>query len=173
MIHELYQKAGILHGHYCPGLAMGVRAAAEALRILDVTPGQKGLFCIAECSACYLDGIQMIFGATMGNRSLEVRPTGITAFNFYDTKAGTSVRLTAVTADTSGMTREEKTERILTAPLAEVFKVTEARFPAPAGKYIRYPERACSRCGESVSEPFLRVAGEELLCPHCEKSARG
>ena len=32
-IHELYLKAGELHGHYCPGLAIGVRAGAEALRI--------------------------------------------------------------------------------------------------------------------------------------------
>ena len=35
MIHELYRKAGELHGHTCPGLAIGVRAALEALRILD------------------------------------------------------------------------------------------------------------------------------------------
>ena len=35
MIKELYEKAGELHGHYCPGLAIGVRAAAAALDILS------------------------------------------------------------------------------------------------------------------------------------------
>ena len=29
-IHELFEAAGNLHGHLCPGLAIGVRAAAEA-----------------------------------------------------------------------------------------------------------------------------------------------
>lgn len=67
MIKELYKKAGELHGHYCPGLAIGVRAAAEALEILKPSKKAHNLCCIAENRACYLDGIQMIFGTTMGN----------------------------------------------------------------------------------------------------------
>ena len=72
MIKELYEKAGELHGHYCPGLAIGVRAAAAALDILS--PEKKGtnLYCIAESRACYLDGIQVVFGTTVGNGRLEV-----------------------------------------------------------------------------------------------------
>ena len=33
-IHELFEAAGNLHGHLCPGLAVGVRAAAEASGLL-------------------------------------------------------------------------------------------------------------------------------------------
>ena len=58
MIKELYKKAGELHGHYCPGLAIGVRAAAEALEILKPVKKAHNLCCIAENRACYLDGIQ-------------------------------------------------------------------------------------------------------------------
>ena len=51
-IKELYRSAGLLHGHYCPGLANGERAAAEALDILKVERGIRGLYCIAEQRAC-------------------------------------------------------------------------------------------------------------------------
>ena len=92
-IHELFQKAGELHGHYCPGLAIGVRAGAEALRLLEVEKKGFNLYCIAENRACYQDGIQMVFGTTLGDGNLELRQRGKTAFNFYDRDTGKSVRL--------------------------------------------------------------------------------
>ena len=93
MIHELYQKAGELHGHYCPGLAIGVRAAFEALRILKVENiHSHSLYCIAESRACFQDGIQVVFGTTLGNGNLELRDRGKTAFNFYDRAKGKNVR---------------------------------------------------------------------------------
>ena len=33
-IHEYYKQAGKFHGHWCPGLAIGVRAAWEAGKAL-------------------------------------------------------------------------------------------------------------------------------------------
>ena len=129
-IKELYKKAGDLHGHYCPGLAIGVRAAAEALNILNVERGIRGLYCIAEQRACYLDGIQSVFGTTMGNKNIELRETGDTAFNFYDRAGGQSVRL-FVKPQPEGLTREEKTDFILTAAFDDVFERTPVRFAAP------------------------------------------
>ncbi len=129
-IKELYKKAGDLHGHYCPGLAVGVRAAAEALNILNVERGIRGLYCIAEQRACYLDGIQSVFGTTMGNKNIELRETGDTAFNFYDRAGGQSVRL-FVKPQPEGLTREEKTDFILTAAFDDVFERTPVRFAAP------------------------------------------
>ncbi len=129
-IKELYKKAGDLHGHYCPGLAIGVRAAAEALNILNVERGIRGLYCIAEQRACYLDGIQSVFGTTMGNKNIELRETGDTAFDFYDRAGGQSVRL-FVKPQPEGLTREEKTDFILTAAFDDVFERTPVRFAAP------------------------------------------
>ena len=130
MIDKLYEKAGELHGHYCPGLAMGVRAAAAALDILRPEQTGKNLYCIAECCACYLDGIQSVFGTTVGNGRLEIRESGETAFNFYDRASGRSVRLVAVDMP-ADLSRDEKKEFILTAPLDSVFAQTPARFEAP------------------------------------------
>ena len=130
MIKELYEKASELHGHYCPGLAIGVRAAAAALDILSPEKKKTNLYCIAESRACYLDGIQVVFGTTVGNGRLEVRDSDEAAFNFYDRESGKSVRLAAA-AMPAGLSRDEKRDFILTAPLDEVFTQTPVRFEAP------------------------------------------
>ena len=136
MIHDLYQKAGELHGHTCPGLAIGVRAAYEALRILDVKEKGTGLTCIAESRACYIDGIQAVFGTTLGNGNLEIRDRGKTAFNFYDRSTGSSVRL--VDQDwPQGLSKAEMIEFLLSAPFEQVFDQTEVRFEAPPDTFKR------------------------------------
>ena len=166
MIHELYQKAGELHGHFCPGLAIGVRAAAEALRILGTERGGFSKYCIAENRACYQDGIQVVFGTTLGDGNLELRQRGKTAFNFYDRSTGKSVRLAAKSWP-ENLTRPELAEFILTAPLDEVFTRTDVRFEAPPEGVVMRPQRVCPRCGELCSEPFLRVLDGEIVCLDC------
>ena len=115
MIKELYEKAGELHGHYCPGLAIGVRAAAAALDILSPEKKGKNLYCIAESRACYLDGIQVVFGTTVGNGRLEVRDSDEAAFNFYDRESGKSVRLAAAVMP-EGLSRDEKRRGTSSSP---------------------------------------------------------
>lgn len=171
MIHDLYWKAGELHGHYCPGLAIGVRAAAEALRILEVEDiHSKSLYCIAESRACFQDGIQVVFGTTLGNGTLELRDRGKTAFNFYDREKGRGVRL-VLKDQPEGKSREESTAFILTAPFDQVFSRTEVHFEAPRDSFRRKPGMICPRCGEQCREPFLRVSDGEIVCLDCaEKS---
>ena len=168
-IHELYQKAGELHGHYCPGLAIGVRAAAEALQILEVEKKGFNLYCIAEDRACYQDGIQMVFGTTLGDGNLELRQRGKTAFNFYDRDTGKSVRLVMIDWP-EFPDRKEMAEFILTAPLEQVFAQTPVHFEVPANGFVRRERRKCPRCGELCSEPFLRVVDGEIVCLDCAEN---
>lgn len=169
MIHELYQKAGELHGHYCPGLAIGVRAAYEALRILEVKEKETGLYCIAESRACYIDGIQMVFGVSWGKGNLEIRDRGKTAFNFYDRASGKSVRL-ILQPMPEGLKKEESIEFLLAAPFERVFRQTETRFAPPEDTFRRVPSRRCPRCGEDCREPFLRVVDGEIVCLDCAEA---
>ncbi len=167
MIHELYRKAGEIHGHLCPGLAIGVRAAYEALRILEVENiHSHSLYCIAESRACFQDGIQVVFGTTVGNGNLELRDRGKTAFNFYDRARGKSVRL-LVKNWPQDLSREETTEFILRAPFEQVFRQSETRFEAPRDSFSRKPGKVCPRCGEECREPFLRVRNGEVVCLDC------
>lgn len=171
MIHELYERAGLLHGHYCPGLAIGVRAGFEANRILDVKNKGHHLYCIAEGRACYLDGVQMVFGTSMGNGNLELRDMGKTAFNFYDRESGKSVRL-LVKAWPEGMSRDEMKNYILDSPFEEIFAQHETSITPPPDKFKPSGSGKCSICGESCREPYLRILNGEPVCISCEEKAR-
>lgn len=78
---ELLDIAASVHGHYCPGLAMGVLAAADAMRHLGTTSdGLEDLVAISETNNCFSDGIQVVTGCTFGNNGLIFRDLGKTAF---------------------------------------------------------------------------------------------
>lgn len=131
-IHEIYNEAAKLHGHCCPGLAIGVRAAVEAERILDCDcENNKDLFCIYEKAACWLDGIQWVFNTTMGKGNIIGNIQDEAAFNFYDGQTGKSVRL-LYKSPNKGLSRPEMTEYILTGPFEELYEQGDVKFPCPA-----------------------------------------
>ena len=165
-IKEMYKISGGLHGHFCPGLAIGVRAAMEALLLLDVQEAGKGVYCIAESKACYLDGIQVVFGTTWGNGMLELRDRGKTAFDFYNKQSGRSVRLCAVEWP-EGMSKEETIEFILTAPLEKVFKTGEVHFALEEGNFEKAKKVKCPVCKEQCAETYMREKDGVLVCPDC------
>lgn len=157
-IHELFEAAGNLHGHLCPGLAIGVRAAAEAGGLLH---GE--LRCAIESRACWADGFQSVLGATVGNGRLCLRETGKPVFNFYG--AGSELRLylrpLPKLADKSALI-----EYILTAPAAEIFCSGIPHMPFPAALQRR-DERPCAVCGELTREDFLQIRCGVPVCADC------
>src|SRR6056297_1952335 len=78
-LHDLLLKAGELHGHYCPYLALGVMAAADAVKKLAAdTDGMEDLLAVVETNSCFSDGIQAAAGTTFGNNALIYRDFGET-----------------------------------------------------------------------------------------------
>lgn len=91
-IHTLLIKAGQLHGHYCPGLALGVLAGAYAMaQMPEMSDGMEKLLAIVETNNCFVDGIQFVTGCTLGNNSLIYREYGKTAVTLTD-RSGNGVR---------------------------------------------------------------------------------
>ncbi len=81
-IEDLLLKAGQIHGHFCPGLAMGVMAAAYAMKALGVnSDGMEDVLAITETNNCFSDGIQFVTGCTFGNNALIFQDLGKTAFS--------------------------------------------------------------------------------------------
>ena len=76
-------KVGELHGHICPGIALGIMATLTGFRELGVTEaistGMEDMLAIVETNACFTDGVQSISGCTLGNNSLIYRDLGKTA----------------------------------------------------------------------------------------------
>lgn len=80
-------KTAEIHGHFCPGSALGVMASLYGLGLLreDVLHSDgimENLLAIVEVNACFADGIQAVSGCTLGNNSLIYRDLGKHAVTF-------------------------------------------------------------------------------------------
>jgi len=73
-------KTAEIHGHFCPGSALGVMAALWGLRQLGreglTSEGLENLMAVVEINACFADGIQAVSGCTLGNNALVYRDFG-------------------------------------------------------------------------------------------------
>ena len=89
-----YSDAVAFHGHACPGLALGYRAAYYAL---DALKGGRSddeeLVCIVENDACGIDAIQVIAGCSVGKGNLILRDFGKHAYTFIDRRYNRAIRL--------------------------------------------------------------------------------
>ena len=79
-------KTAEIHGHYCPGSALGVISTVYGLKQLGdgimLSDGMENLIAIVECNACFADGVQIISGCTLGNNALVYRDLGRLAVTF-------------------------------------------------------------------------------------------
>lgn len=179
------------HGHTCPGLTIGIRAAELALHELAGSTASD-LVCVTETDMCGVDAIQFLTGCTYGKGNLIHRDYGKMAFSFYDRKSGKGIRL-LLRDDARGEHHEELTglmaknmhgelndseqERLhqlrqlsekylLQLPLEQVFHIEELanRPPRPA----RVLESlVCASCGEKTMESRTRRFAGKILCVPC------
>ncbi len=93
--NELLLKAGQLHGHFCPGLAMGVMAATHVMQLIrGNSDGMENLLAIVETNNCVSDGIQFVTGCSFGNNSLIFQDVGKVAFTLTK-RDGNGIRISA------------------------------------------------------------------------------
>lgn len=192
---KLLRLSGLLHGHYCPGLALGVKAAARAVRELGgvASTGMEEIVAIVETNNCFADGVQMVTGCSLGNNALIYRDYGKTAFTLAK-RTGQGIRIVAVfervererspeaaalwekvVVKRSGNEEEsrhlrelwkELSLRVVELPDEEVLKIEKVNIAVPAFARI-FASISCSVCGESVMEPRARVKDGKLVCLPC------
>ena len=147
MEQQLWEKAIAFHGHACPGLAIGVRAATEAIKRLNLSFSEdEEVVCVTENDACGVDGIQAILSCTAGKGNLKFRDTGKMAFSFFN--------------------REEKQDFFLNGPAEEVFTFSEPSFPLPE-KARLFTTITCEVCGEGAPEHKVRLENGKKVCLDC------
>jgi len=179
------------HGHWCPGLAIGIRAAEWALKEMGKSPDEE-IVAVVETDMCGVDAIQYLTGCTFGKGNLIHKDYGKNAFTFYrrrDEKAMRLVLRPTIYGDTGPLMRklrhkmqakglseqEEKTwketraaisKRIMESDMTQVFD-----FKTPEGEV---PKKArilasltCASCGEPVMETRTRRFNEQVLCIPC------
>ncbi len=164
------------HGHYCPGVMIGYRAALGALDLLGVERAQdEELVAICETEACGLDAVQVLTGCTMGKGNLILRDWGKQVFSFGRRADGRFLRLAlrfGATDDPALADLPEAERRRLTAarmetmPLEELFDVRWIEAPLPEPARIFRSVR-CAVCGEGVMEARARLRDGQPICPAC------
>ncbi len=193
---SLMIKAAQIHGHYCPGLALGVMAATYAMKIIDAdSNGMEDLLAITETNNCFSDGVQFVTGCTFGNNSLIFKDLGKVAFTLTG-RDGNGIRICSKPEAKNEIRKafpdfkklyikvvEEKNHDpklvseyrksaldrafgTLTIPFGKLFTVTKVKVTIP--EYAGVHESVtCKKCGESVMKTRTKRSGKGFLCYSC------
>lgn len=178
------------HGHMCPGLAMGVHAAAIALREIGAHAQDEEVVAVVETDMCAVDAIQYLTGCTFGKGNLIHHDWGKNAFSFYRRSDGRAIRLAgrpdawqrdpehqALFAKVrAGQASSEERERFGELHVAQARAVLAMepdalyRFEEIAGRAPRkariHASIVCADCGEGAMETRVhRFEGRELCTP--------
>jgi len=189
---ESVERVQQFHGHMCPGLAMGIRAAEIALERIGPHAGDEEVVAIVETDMCGVDGIQVLTGCTFGKGNLIHRDHGKNAYTFCRRSDGRAIRVitkpngwgepepeweqlfTKVRARAA--TQEERkrfgelhvarAKRLLAAPIEDLYDVVDVtmQMPVPARIHASLP---CAECGEGTMETRVRLLHGQHLCPPC------
>lgn len=85
------EEASQLHGHKCPGMTLGYKAARMALKALKPAPGHPLLVTIRETCRCPVDGVKAVTGCSEEAGSLVVIHSEDYTFDFLDQATGESI----------------------------------------------------------------------------------
>lgn len=192
-------KVQAFHGHMCPGLAIGIRVAEQALLEMGERPGDEEVVAMVETNNCAVDAIQFITGCTFGKGNLIYLDYGKNAFRFIRRSDGKAIRIvtrpdvgnrdsaeegalmkrirdgSASEADKqeSVRLRQQRIEAILSMPLAELLDVQTIKPEIPTRARI-FNSVACDACGEKTMETRLHLLEGKAYCSECfEEQMRG
>jgi formylmethanofuran dehydrogenase subunit E len=187
------------HGHFCPGLATGVRVAEAALAALGPRAEDEELVAIVETNNCAVDAIQFLTGCTYGKGNLIHLDHGKNVFTLARRNDGRAVRMTVKASDGRGLSPEQQrlVERvrsdeaddqelaayaalwedrgraILDAPVEELLAVQELTDYTLPDKATIEPSQECEGCGALVMASRLTPWRGQRLCATCLQQAGG
>ncbi len=187
-----WKKAVDFHGHVCPGLAMGFKAAKVGMdRLKEDRAEDEELVAIVETDACGADAIQVLTGCTFGKGNFVYRDHGKTVFSFVSRSSGSGVRValragafqpderhmeligkvrteTATEQDRSEFRKlhVQRAHEILGKDPTELFTVEAVQIDLPDKATIE-PSRVCDMCGEPTMPSKLVQRGDGMVCRSC------
>ncbi len=168
------------HGHFCGGLAIGMRAVALAQDILKYQD-KKDLTVITETDMCGVDAIQYLCSCTYGKGNLIHKDYGKNAFTFYDHAQKKAVRIimkaeiseiiekvkeSATISDLINLFDEDKKNPIFLVDDDELFDYKEIEYSPPRKAEVLQSFK-CDNCNEKMMESRARHYAGKTLCTPC------
>ncbi len=195
----LLEAAREFHGHICPYVALGMRASMIAMEKLGVrrldfeaSVGERTL-AIVETNNCFVDGVQIATGCTLGNNSLIYLDLGKTALTLIKRGTWEGIRVYAdaeklrkyyppeavelfnmVVRDRKGTGGDAKRLRALWEEIGRKmirlpereFKIEHVTLP-PIEPAPIFESIRCSKCGELAMATRVVYINEEPFCLKC------
>ncbi len=190
--YEDFMACADFHGHICPGLSIGYRAAKEGLKTLDERRSvDEEIVAIVENNACGTDAVQVLTGCTFGKGNFIYKDHGKQVFTFLGRDSGTGVRfamrpdviqlndehrelmekIREETAEADEKERfwklhQQKSREILDTPVDRLFSRRWVDLALPPKARIE-PSVSCDKCGEPTMVSKLTEQGGQQRCREC------
>ena len=179
-IQDYLAKSASHHTQLCPRQVLGVRMGIYAGRLLglDLPQSNKRLITIAETDGCFVDGISVTTGCSVGRRTLRVEDYGKVAAAFSDSHTGQSVRIVP-RADARTLANEyapnegSNWDAMLlgyqTIPDELLFSWQAVALSTPVEDIVSRPDvlTNCQVCGEEIINEREVVLEDGVLCRSC------
>jgi formylmethanofuran dehydrogenase subunit E len=193
---EEFQRCAQFHGHVCPGLSVGFRAAKVAMERLKETRAEdEEIVAIVETDACSADAVQVLTGCTFGKGNFIYKDYGKMALTLLSRKTGDGVRVAmrqgpatpnkdhfellqkVMRGDASQEEKErfqalhsQRSRDILEMPTDRLFSVEKVKVELPVKARIE-PSEPCDRCGEPTMRSKLLDKEGQRVCRRCMEIA--
>lgn len=185
------KRAADFHGHLCPDLVIGYRAAQMALARLTLERMYwQNLRVIVENSTSALDAVQLLTGCTLGNHKLRVRDWGKHVYTFiYSDNEGLRLSLQAhavpknayflmleekVQAGQASMQETARYQVLLDEHIMGLLAAPEDRLFSSQRVAVEWPVEPvtsefvpCEGCGEPVLKTHLAQQHGRYMCRAC------
>ncbi len=198
---EDFKRCAAFHGHVCPGLSLGYRAAAAAMTWLRQNrSADEELVAVVETDACSADAVQVLTGCTFGKGNFIHKDYGKMALTLFSRTSGEGVRVVmrpgafapdaahfamlqkVIRGDADADERQrfeelhlERSREMLEMPEERLFMLSPvAMAPPPKARIDKSLPCAC--CGEPTMASKLQSIDGRQVCRGCladQVAARG
>ena len=194
MEREDFQKCLEFHGHLCPGVSIGYRAARTGMAHLNQKRSlDEELIAIVETDACSADAVQVLTGCTFGKGNFIYHDYGKMVFTFASRQTGRGVRvslrpgafepdpehmalLQKVIADEADAAEKQRFSEIHDQRSRDILAMDDDALFAIDSVDIELPEKAqidpsvpCDRCGEpTMAAKLMETTDGRRICRGCQ-----
>ena len=179
-MREFLRQCAEMHEHLCPRQVLGVRMGMHAAALFDLDLPQTGkrLLTIVETDGCFVDGVAIATGCSLGHRTLRWVDYGTVAATFVDTHTGDAVRmhpspssreLAQRTVPDAPSRWHAYLEAYQVIPVADLLVIERVRLADPVETLVSSPDRraTCESCGEEVFNGREIVVDGRVRCRRC------
>lgn len=188
-----FKRCEDFHGHVCPGLSIGYRAAKAGMAWIKENRAQdEEIVAIVETNACSADAVQVITGCTFGKGNFIFKDHGKMVLSLLSRKTGEGVRIAIrdgafqldpehaalikkISQDTATEPEREKfwmlhgkrSNDVLEMPVEKLFDIKAVSISLPPKAKIE-PSVNCEICKEPVMQTKMETIQGKKVCRECQ-----